>query len=238
MTSANSANTAPAVEGLVASRPFVWTWLKRPGRMISYYRPGDCRPSALRISVQLWDDGKGGTARVVEGDGRKLRFKAHAAVPLPDHPDASQVAAAVRGLADEHLDLPPLDEAYEERALAGVLTRAGFILDDFMGTTAWLRPTNREGFIAFVRGEQDPAFFEDDGEQVAVPRSGALESVDLPCEAGIQHEDDLGISTVVCPSVDDAVRLLDEDLVPFPCGIDEHEVHAFETVTGQAHRRR
>jgi len=218
---------APEIDGFVGSTVFVGTWLRRPGQSWDYHHPSDCRPLSLRVAVHLWDQGEGSTVRAIEGDGRTPSFRTYETINLPADATEEQAAEAARGLCARWLSKPPKSDAsVKDRVAAGQLVNAGFMLDDFYGAEAWLKPDGMEGFTWFVRGAPEALFAEIEGEQVALPYPGELDP-DMPCEVGINHELDHGRTTTVAPCLDDAIRIVEERRLPYPAR-DEERVIPFE----------
>jgi len=218
---------APEIEGTVASSVFVGTWKQRPGRSWEYHHPADCRPLSLRVAVHLWDGGEGSTVRAIEGDGRTPEFRTYETVNLPPDATADDAAEAARRLTVRWLSKAPRSPgAQGERVVAGQLVNAGFMLDDFHGAEAWLKPDDMEEFTWFIRGAPDAVFARIKGEQVAIPYPGELDP-EMPCEVGVSSDHDYGRTTTVSPCLDDAIRLVEGRRLPYPAK-DEERVIPFE----------
>lgn len=203
---------------------FVSEWCGRAGRTWTYFLPEDCRPTTRRVAVHMWEDRVGSKVTVIEGDGRKRDFHRLAEIVLPDHATDEDAAAVASELASRHLASPDDAESADERLVAGVLTARGFTVDDFWSQEAWLMPAEQEDFVWYVRGAPEPHFFTGQCGETHVLMAGPLQP-EMPCEVGLASEMDRGRSYVVVPSIEEAIRVVDEELLPIP---DEDEVQVFE----------
>lgn len=215
---------APQIPGLSAGPVLESTWCDDKAKAWAYYAPSDCRPISKRISVFLRADGVDSTVQVIEGDGRKADFKVHASRTLPKGA-SEDVAVTVASKMAHLLRAPsPAASTGDERLVAGILTDAGFHLDDFWGGEAWVKPSPVEGFTIYVRGEPDPQFVSVKGEEITVPLSAAL-SCEMPVEVGIASDFDDGRSMCVAPCLEEGLRVIMEGKLPLP---SEDEVFAFD----------
>lgn len=179
----------------------------------------------------LWDDGIGSEVKVIEGDGRKPGFKEHARVVMPDGAGPLEAHRIATGLMDAHFDAVAPDPAKNpEGHAAGILVASGFLEDDWIDGTVWLRPADVEGFTWYVRGEGEIHFPVVNGCETPVSVPGEVHP-DLPCEVGIVSDGDDGRNFVVATSVDDAVRIVNERLLPLPA-VDEVRAFAIEDLFG------
>lgn len=221
----------PKIENMVASRPFSSTWCDGPATTWEYRHPSDCRPHAKRVHVMWWANNKKTEIRVMEGDGRTDEFKLHARKLVRNKAGEEEIASVVQEFVRTHFQNVEVDPDSEpQRQAAGILTRAGFREDDWNDGIAWLMPTETEGFNWYVRGEGEVHFAAVRGEEIAVSIPGEIHP-DHPCEVGIISDEDGGSCLVVVTSLDIAIRVVEERLLPFP-SIDETRIFAPEDLFG------
>ena len=215
---------APVIDGLVGTRPVQATWLGRAGRSWDYHAPADCRPMGRRVSVHMWDDGGGSYVSAIEGDGRKPGFAMFERVTLPDGAGDDEAAAVASELAARYLSRGRTDAVSPENVVAGMLVRAGFVHDDFMGSQAWQKPAEA-GFVYFIRAEPEPkAVTASGGATFVVGMPMPLADPEGPVQVGLLHETELGMMSTVAPSLEEAIEVAETDRMPRPDPGEETEI--------------
>ena len=215
---------APEIDGLVGTRPVRATWLGRAGTTWDYRAPADCSPLGRRISVHMWEDGKGSSVSAMEGDGRKPGFAMFERVVLPYGAGDGEAAGVAARMAAEHLSLGARNRVPPENVLAGMLTRAGFVHDDFMGSQAWQKPAEA-GFVYFIRAEPEPnAVNAGGGATFVVGMPVPLVDPEGPVQVGLLHETELGMVSTVAPSLEEAIEVVETDRMPRPDPGEEVEI--------------
>lgn len=190
----------------------------RPGRSWGYFDPSDARPLSRRIYVHAWDERKGSYVKCVEGDGRTSTFVEHDIRVLPDGASDDVLVTAAQEMAALHLKsskVTDLGVDAAEKLTASLMTEAGFRLDDFYGQEAWLSDHSVEGFTIFIRGEPTVISYKNKGTVGAALANEKLRP-DMPCEVGIACDSHHNTVKVVAPSLEDAIRVVEDGKLPLP----------------------
>jgi hypothetical protein len=209
----------PEIKDMVAQRPISSSWLRGDATLVVLMHRTDCRPNSKRINVMIWDDYKV-EIHVVEGDGRTPYFKQYAKTSLKNGSSLEAIAKKVTDLAETHfqitVDNQPLNN---ERIAANILTRIGFIEDDFDLTTAWVKPAPTDNFTIYIRGAAIQKVSRAKNVVVEIKMPDILVP-DGECEVGLVFDHYCGRSFATADNLDEAIRIAEENLLPLPA-IDE-----------------
>jgi len=198
--------TAPEIEGYVATPVTVFHSWNAFSQTWQYHHPSDYRPDARKVCVsQALDTGKTSIWRFMDDESCLVLYD----------PSDADIARVVKEMADGHVvDMSSDEESLQDRTVSKRLLDAGFRYDEYLGGNAWTMTDGR--YITAILGldshmKQEVGY---DVDSVVYP------SIDLPNAVIIAwHLNDafpvVGHETVV-PDLEAGLELVRNQALPRP----------------------
>jgi len=213
--------TAPEIEGLVATKVTTWSSWNGSSQVWQYHHDSDWRPDGRMVRVsQSLEDGK---THVWKGEG-----DAEHPIILHDMSDA-EIVEAVRRLAAGHIvDMSSDVASHLYRSAARKLVEGGLDYGDYLGGAAWCKHEGRIMHAILALDEDGKQIVDFDNHPVTYPHPDRPVAVVVSWNVHdafplVGHE-------TVAPNLDAAIELVRRGLIPIPDiaehGFDEAEIDA------------